>query len=109
VLARIQVRGAPHSNLLAWAQALDTQQPWAENGFIAWRALSGIFAANAVGAVSFAIGSPVSAANKVFAATEVSVLARNPNVDATTRDLVAYFQRCIQTRQDHINVGFIAG
>ena len=33
------------------------------------------------------------AANKVFAATEVSVLARNPNVDATTRDLVAFFQR----------------
>jgi hypothetical protein len=109
VLARIHAHGMPHANLLAWAQALDTQQPWAENGFIAWRALSGIFASNVVGAVSFAIGSPVDAANKVFAATEVSVLARNPNVDATTRDLVDYFQRCIQTRQDHINVGFIAG
>ena len=109
VLARIRVAGTPHASLLAWAQLLDAQQPWAENGFIAWRALSGIFAANAVGAVSFSIGSPVTAANKVFAATEVSVLARNPHIDATTRDLVAYFQRCIQTRQDHINLGFIAG
>lgn len=109
VLARIRLPGAPHASLLAWAQALDAQQPWKDNGFIAWRALSGIFAANAVGAVSFCVGSPVTAANKVFAATEVSVLARNPTVDATTRDLVAYFQRCIQTGQEHINLGFIAG
>jgi hypothetical protein len=84
VLARVRVAGTPHASLLAWAQVLDAQQPWAENGFIAWRALSGIFAANAVGAVSFSVGSPVTAANKVFAATEVSVLARNRNVDPTT-------------------------
>lgn len=108
VLATLTGPGMPHPNLLAWVQAIDALQPWAENGFIAWRALSGIFAANAVGAVSFSIGVPVSKANKVFAATEVGVLARNPNVDGTTRDLVAYFQRCLQSRQADLNVGFLA-
>ena len=53
VLTRIQVPGTSHPNLLAWAQDLDRLQPWRDNGFIAWRALSGIFAANAAGAVSF--------------------------------------------------------
>ena len=109
VLARIRVPGAAYPNLLAWAQDLDHLQPWRENGFIAWRALSGVFAANAVGAVSFCVGSKVDRDEKVFAATEVGVLARNPNVDATTRDLVAYFQRCVQCGQPQINAGFIAG
>ncbi len=109
VLARIKLPDAPHASLLAWAQALDAQQPWKDNGFIVWRTLSGIFAANAVGAVSFSVGSPVSTTTKVFAATEVPVLARNPNVDANTRALVAYFQRCIQGGQEKIDLGFIAG
>jgi hypothetical protein len=68
-----------------------------------------VFAANVVGAVSFCVGSQVTKDKKVFAATEVAVLARNPNLDATTRDLVAYFQRCIQSGQARINAGFIAG
>ena len=109
VLRRIQVPGTAHSNLLAWAQELDRLEPWRENGFIAWRALSGLFASNAVGPVSFWVGSQVSKDRKVFAATELSVLARNPNLDATTRDLVAYFQRCVQSGQARINTGFIAG
>jgi hypothetical protein len=110
VLATLTGPGMPHPNLLAWVQALDTLQSWAENGFIAWRALSGIFAANAVGAVSFSIGAPISRVNKVFAATEIGVLARNPNVDGTTRDLLAYFQRCLQSKQAaDINFGFVAG
>lgn len=109
VLATLTGPGMPHPHLLAWVQAIDHLQPWAENGFIAWRALSGIFAANAQGAVSFVIGSPVSLASKVFAATEVAVLSRNPRIDATTRDLVAYFQRCIQLKREDINVAFIAG
>ena len=73
--------------------------------------LSGIFASNAIGAVSFQVGSEVSQ-KKVFAMTEVSVLARNPRVDPLTKELLAYFQRCIHTRQTdiiNINVGFIAG
>ncbi len=110
VLATLTGPGMPHANLLAWVQAIDAIQPWTENGFIAWRALSGIFAANAVGAVSFSIGAPISKANKVFAATEIGVLARNPNVDGTTRDLLAYFQRCLQSKQVvDINFGFLVG
>lgn len=96
VLATLTGLGMPHPNLLAWLQAIEMPQPWAENGFIAWRALSGIFAANAVGSTSFSIGAPVSKARRVFSATEVGMLARNPNVDSTTRDRVAYLQQCIQ-------------
>jgi len=41
VLARIPTPG-PHPTLLAWAKAIDALQPWKDNGFVAWRALSGI-------------------------------------------------------------------
>jgi hypothetical protein len=109
VLIRIRVQGQRHLNLLDWAKALDILQPWNENGFIAWRALSGIFASNAIGTVSFFIGSGVTRDDKVFAATEISVLARNPNIDAITRDALAYYQRCLQTKQANMNFGFIAG
>ena len=30
------------------------------------------------------------------------------HVDPTTKDLLAYFQRCIQSKQSDINVGFIS-
>ena len=60
------------------------------------------------GPCRFRIGSGVHAAQKVFAATEASVLSRNPNVDPTTKDLIAYFQRCIQSKQADINLGFIS-
>ena len=52
VLQAIRLTGQPHPNLLAWAQSLDALQPWKANGFIAWRALSGIFASNAKGSVA---------------------------------------------------------
>lgn len=84
------------------------------NHTIIWRALSGIFASNAVGRVSFQIGEGVSKEidpkkpRNVFAATELDVLLRNPRVDATTRDLLAYFKRCIQSKEANINVGFIS-
>ena len=109
VLVSVKVHGHPYTDLLKWAQALDSQSPWQENGFIVWRALSGIFAANAVGAVSFLIGSGVTKNEKVFAATEIAVLARNPNVDAITKDILAYYQKCLQTKQPNMNFGFIAG
>jgi hypothetical protein len=111
VLGRIAIDAAPHADLLAWAESI---QPWHGNGFIAWRALSGIFAANARGKVSFLIGSGVqcSAArdedNKVFAATEIAVLARNPNIDPTARDVLAYYQRCLLQGQTNMNFGYIA-
>lgn len=107
VLARIQTPGQPQPTLLAWAKALDSLVPWQENGFIIWRALSGIFASNAVGMVSFAIGSDIHASQKVFAATELPVLLRNPQVAPLTKDVLAYYQRCAQQGQQAVNFGFI--
>lgn len=95
--------------MLAWAKSLDALVPWKDNGFIAWRALSGIFAANAVGAVSFNIGSGITTEDKVFAATEVPVLARNPNVDPMTKDILAYYQRCIRDGRSNMNFAYYAG
>lgn len=107
VLQQIALVGQPHPNLLQWAQSIDVLTPWRNNGWLAWRALSGIFASNARGAVSFVIGSGVTRADKVFAATEVSVLARNPHIDGTTRDLLAYYQRCIASGDPQLSVSFI--
>jgi hypothetical protein len=109
VLAKIQTPGQPNPTLLTWAKALDALCPWKDNGFVAWRALSGIFAANAVGTVSFVIGSDVAKTQKVFAATELPVLLRNPNIDAVSRDVLAYFQRCVQAGQTSIDFGYIGG
>jgi hypothetical protein len=109
ILGGIPTPGQPHSTLLAWAKAIDGLQPWKENGFIAWRALSGIFASNASGKVSFCIGSNVTKADRVFAATELPVLLRNPGVDAVTKDLLAYYDRCVKGGQSAMTIGFIAG
>jgi hypothetical protein len=109
VLEKIDLAGHPFATLLNWAKSLDNLQPWNHNGFVGWRALSGIFASNATGAVSFVVGSGITKATKVFAATEVSVLARNPNVDETTRDLLAYYQRCIAAGKSDLNLSYIAG
>jgi hypothetical protein len=108
VLARIPMPGTRYVSLLAYVQEFERQVPWQPDGFTVWRALSGIFASNANGAVSFQIGSGVEAGQKVFAATEASVLSRNPDVDATTKDLLSYFQRCIQSKQANINLGYIS-
>jgi hypothetical protein len=109
VLAGIPTPGQPHATLLAWAKSLDALTPWKENGYIAWRALSGIYASHAIGTVSFYVGSGISKSDKVFAATEVSVLMRNPNVDGVTKDVLQYLQRCIQSGQRAINFGFVGG
>jgi hypothetical protein len=107
VLARIQTPGQPHPTLLAWAKAIDGLQPWKDNGFVVWRALSGIFVSNATGKVSFYIGSNVTKAEKVFAATELPVLLRNTHVDPITKDLLAYYDRCIKAGQSAVNIGII--
>lgn len=109
ILVDVKTPGQPFPNLLAWAEDLDKLIPKKENGWFAWRSLSGLFAANAKGPVSFLVGSGISKAEKVFAATEVAVLARNPNVDPITKDALAYYQRCIQTKTADINFGFIHG
>jgi len=108
VLSRIIVPGKPFSNLLLYVQDVERRVPWKPDGFAIWRALSGIFAANAVSAVSFQVASGVKADEKVFAATEIHVLARNPNLDATTRDLLDYYLRCVKTKTADINLGFIS-
>ena len=107
VLARIPTPGTAYPHLRAYVEGVERQVPWQPDGFTLWRALSGIFAANAAGPVSFQIGSGVSD-QKVFAATEAAVLARNPKVDGTTKDLLAYYQRCIERGQTDINAGFLS-
>lgn len=109
VLAGIHTTDQPHQTLLTWVKTLDELQPWDANGFVAWRALSGIFASNASGPVSFAIGSGVTRDDKVFAATELPVLLRNPNIDTLTKDILAYYQRCVQQGRAAMNFGFIGG
>jgi hypothetical protein len=108
VLDSIKLSSQPFPTLLAWVQSIDPLSPWEKNGFIAWRALSGIFASNATGSVSFVIGSDVRRQTKVFAATEVAVLARNPNVDTLTKDLLEYYQRCIKAGKSDLCVGYIS-
>jgi hypothetical protein len=114
VLGRIPVVGRPSSNLLEWVISLEKLVPWEKNAFIAWRALSGLYAANAAGAVSFYIGSGISK-DKIFAANEVAVLSRNPNIDALTKEVLAYYQDILRTKQvdlgtiADINFGFIRG
>jgi hypothetical protein len=108
VLKRVIAPGTGYLSLLAYVHDTERQVPWNPDGFTIWRALSGIFASNASGAVSFQIGSGIEPGKKVFAATELSVLSRNPAVDEMTRNLLAYFQRCIQTKDANINVGFMS-
>jgi hypothetical protein len=107
VLARLPAPSAKHSNLRVYVETLVDKVPWQPDGFTIWRALSGIFAANAVGAVSFQIGSGVTD-QKVFATTELAVLSRNPNVDVITKDLISYYQRCVDSGNTDIGVGFLA-
>jgi hypothetical protein len=106
LLAKIQIPGSS-SSMLSYVNEIEKQVPWNPDGFTIWRALSGIFASNATGKVSFQIGSGISTADKVFAATEVGVLLRNPNVNATTKNLVTFYQRCIRNGISDINFGFI--
>lgn len=109
VLVRIGLPGHPSPNLLSYVQDVERQVPWKPDGFALWRALSGIFAANAFGKVSFYIGSGVTKDEKVFAATEMSVLARNKNIDPLAMDLLEYYRRCLQNKQSAMNLSFLAG
>ena len=89
--------------LLAHVERLCTRVPWRPDGFVVWRALSGILAGNAVGRVRFYVASEVARADKVLAATELWVLRRNPAVDPLTREVVDYLIDCVQRRQTDIN------
>ena len=51
--------------------------------------------------MSFIIGKGVSVNDlKVFALTEMHVIARNQHVDAITLDMVEYLKRCVLTHGD---------
>jgi hypothetical protein len=80
--------------------------PWKPDGFIIWRALSGIFASNAVGKVYFYVGSRVTG-DKVLAATEIGVLGRNPHLHPTSQAIVEWLQKCLRERQSGIEQGDI--
>jgi hypothetical protein len=110
VLARIRLSNSPYPTFKEWLINLDKIQPWDKNGYIAWRALSGIFASNASGKVSFLIGGGVSKSdNKVFAATEIHVLDRNTKIDIVTKDAIQYYLRCMKSGRAEINTGLIHG
>ena len=108
VLVQVAAPGTGHPSLRAYVEDVERNVPWQPDGFTIWRALSGIFAANAVGKVSFLIGGGITRDTKVFAATEVGVLMRNAKVDAITKDLLAYYLRCIQSKEPSLNLGFIS-
>jgi hypothetical protein len=103
-----------HPTLEAWALHLDRLEPFEQNGYVAWRALSGIFCANAMGKVSFCVGTwdPADADPrkrlKVFPVTEIPVLLRNPRIDPTSRQMLEFYDRCVKGGQAAINVGYIA-
>lgn len=114
VLARISLPpnlfpsgGKSFPNLMAYVNDVERQVPPHPDQFMIWRMLSGIFAANAVGKVSFWIGGGVDR-SKVFVATELKVLLRNPHVDPIARDLLEYYLRCVQNKNPDMNVGFIS-
>ncbi len=108
ILGSIALSGQSFPNLLAWANSFGSVIPWEANGFIVWRALSGIYASNATGLVSFYVGSKVAKETKVFAATEVHVIKRNPNVDQSAKDIADYYLRCIHNKNEAMNFGYIA-
>ena len=117
VLVHVAVPGAGYANLMEYAngvaQALSgkaslTKAEADRNINIIWKALSGIFASQAVGRVSFHIGSNVDP-KKVFASTELAVLARNKHVSPLTKELIGYYQDCIRKGITAINLGFTAG
>ncbi len=94
-------------NLLAYVNDLELRVPKTPDQFTIWKVLSGIFAANAVGKVSFWIGGGVDA-SKVFVATELKVLMRNPKVDQVSKDLMEYYLRCVENKNPDMNIGFIS-
>jgi len=112
VLGTLSAPGTKFPSLLAYAEHVDQQVR--EDGagpaerMLVWRALSGIYASNARGAVSFLLGDGVSReALKVFALTEIHVLERNRGVDSITREMVAYLKTCVLTHKADIRIGLI--
>lgn len=115
VLSSVPAPNSGHDSLHTYVQAVCAKVPWEDDGFTLWRALSGIFASQAKGRVSFYIGDSISGDmenvenRRVFAVTELPVLDRNPNLDALTRDVLAYYMRCLKNKNQAMNFSFIGG
>ena len=96
---------------------LDRLEPWIDNGSRAWKAVLGIYAANAKGRVRFLMGKGVRATTgskgvaeqppKVFAVMEVWVLLHNTNLDEISRDIVEYLTRCVLEGWSDLNIGLL--
>jgi hypothetical protein len=78
---------------------------WQDNAFIIWRALSGIYANNAVGKVWVYVGSGIGE-HKVLAATELGMLARNPNIDPVSHEVILYLQDSIRRKAGDVDINF---
>jgi hypothetical protein len=115
VLNGLPAPDTPFSTLQEYANSVLAVVPKLDDQFILWRALSGIYASNARGQVSFYTGTGISRDNddvdrrKVFAVTELHVLGRNEKVDTLTQDIVAYYQRCLSNPQESTAFSFIGG
>lgn len=112
VIGTLPAPGTKFPSLLAYAEHVDQQVEKDGAGLaermLIWRALSGIYASNARGAVSFVLGDGVSReALKVFALTEIQVLERNPYIDSITREMIAYLKTCVLTHKPNIRIGLI--
>lgn len=115
VLDKVDAPDTDFPNLNVYANAVSSTERGDEDTFIIWRALSGIYAAQARGQVSFYVGIGVSRdkadikKRKVFAVTELQVLARNGHLDTLTKDIVEYFRRCLRNPQESTAFSFIGG
>lgn len=112
VLAKLPAPPPHLGTLQSYAEAL-AQKEKAANGprgeRVVWRTLSGIFASNAEGKVWFYVGFNVNLDTKVFALTEVAVLKRNPRISPESQDMLAYFERCVRTRNPEMGAGYLPG
>jgi hypothetical protein len=109
VLRRILLPGPPTRSLFDFLEDVGKRIPKRPDQFVLWRALSGIYVANAVPPVSFLIGGEVGR-DKVFVATELPVLLRNPKVmaDPDVKDILEYCRTCVQTKRTEITVAYLA-
>jgi hypothetical protein len=106
VLEKIPAPFGNPGTLKNYVDTLTSQVP-EEDQLIIWKALSEIFASNAVGTVYFSVGSEVDPEKKVFPSTEISVLARNRAISPESMAMVEYYQRCVREKKTKINVGFM--
>ena len=107
VLSRISVPGKPFPNLLLYVQIWSGESPGSPMG----SPYGGLYLESLQPTQCVPFHSrlaPASRQMKVFAATEVYVLARNPNLDAATRGLLDYYLRCAKSGKVDLNIGFIS-